>query len=319
MKPELTRFHNSGVSPVGQSHIVTIGDPTMEQLKKWRRELGLWSVPAVFKIMPSNAVVAEIGTDRGNSATHLNNNALPKELYLIDPWDLSEWANERWDAQTAKEETFKKFSGEDNVKIIQNYSVEASKMFDDNYFDWIYLDGSYEYADYKKDLAYWLPKVKKGGYIVGSYFNPIGEQMWPACGAIVEFILKYVAKKPQVIEQLCAERQEIVQSFIKQTEDMNNNTDKNRASLAPLVNSATWEVKATDHNKKYWFDTIGWEMKATHECTFIPSLSIQKTVLACVDYFPTERTRGDMFRLQIDDWVDDLSHEEIIEEANKTR
>ena len=50
-------------------------------------------------------------------------------------------------------------------------SVEASKCFADNSVDFLFLDGAHDYDSVKRDLAAWIPKVKKGGIMAGHDFG----------------------------------------------------------------------------------------------------------------------------------------------------
>jgi len=60
----------------------------------------------------------------------------------------------------------------DKIEIVKSESIEASKLYDDEYFDIVYIDGSHEYEDVKEDIRHWLPKVKKGGFISGDDYIP---------------------------------------------------------------------------------------------------------------------------------------------------
>ena len=51
--------------------------------------------------------------------------------------------------------------------ILRDYSYDAVKTIKDNYFDFIYLDGSHLLKDVKRDLKEWFPKLKKGGIMAG--------------------------------------------------------------------------------------------------------------------------------------------------------
>ena len=51
-------------------------------------------------------------------------------------------------------------------------SISASKCFEDEFFDIVYIDGSHEYEHVKADIEAWLPKVRKGGYICGDDYSP---------------------------------------------------------------------------------------------------------------------------------------------------
>lgn len=53
------------------------------------------------------------------------------------------------------------------VKIIRNFSYEASLTFPNNYFDFIYIDAAHDYESMVIDLDAWWPKLKSGGIFSG--------------------------------------------------------------------------------------------------------------------------------------------------------
>ena len=68
-----------------------------------------------------------------------------------------------------------KFSNNPKVRIIRDTSVNAAKMFDNEYFDFVYLDGDHSYESVTKDLESWYPKLKKFGVMCGDdYGHPSG-------------------------------------------------------------------------------------------------------------------------------------------------
>ena len=130
------------------------------------------------KILSKNCVCAEIGVDEGINAQRILTISNPKNLYLIDLWDytnIPEEKNKLTERSKISCETIKeKFKNNKNVKIIINISVEASKQFDDKYFDWAYIDASHDYLSIKEDIESWWPKIKVGGYLTGhDYFNDV--------------------------------------------------------------------------------------------------------------------------------------------------
>lgn len=53
------------------------------------------------------------------------------------------------------------------TKTIEMPSVEAAKLYPDEYFDYIYIDACHDYWPVKKDLEAWWPKLKPGGVFSG--------------------------------------------------------------------------------------------------------------------------------------------------------
>ena len=283
-----------------------------------------------FKSLPSNAVVAEIGVDSGGSSEIIRELNCPKELYLIDPWDLSEWSNEIWDTKKAKKEVYDKFGHLDNVKIIENFSIEASKMFEDQYFDWVYIEASLQYEDVKADLVHWLPKIKKGGYLCGGQFSFLDQQKWPAVnGAVIEFILEYIEKRPEVIETL--------QSNFEHSKKQLLNIKKFNHKLYAWWRAskeyrdfrcALWaqKIKVCEHPPFHYHPLFPVPHPGKHFLRhFIRMLlpennywydgitppEIYQIYFKWAEHFPNGRTAGGNYKIKIGDWVDDLNFEEM--------
>lgn len=61
------------------------------------------------------------------------------------------------------------------VDLICKGSERASRYFPDKFFDLVYIDANHSYECVKKDIATWMPKLKKGGRIAGHDHD----QNWP--------------------------------------------------------------------------------------------------------------------------------------------
>ena len=129
-----------------------------------------------------SSTIVEVGVWKGEFSSKIYSYALPKELILVDPWIFdpnirgcapqvngTEPLNQKF-FDDAKLITYKKFKGVEKIQIIDEDSLNASKMYDDNYFDYVYIDGEHTYKAVYNDLTYWYPKLKKNGKIFGDDF-----------------------------------------------------------------------------------------------------------------------------------------------------
>lgn len=121
-----------------------------------------------------NAKFVEIGCWRGRSACYLAveifNSNKNIQLYCVDTWLGSE---EHKDMDVIKDnKLYDEFLGNIEpvkhiVTPVRNASLEAVKTFEDNYFDFIFIDASHDYENVLADLRAWYPKLKTGGYFAG--------------------------------------------------------------------------------------------------------------------------------------------------------
>lgn len=60
------------------------------------------------------------------------------------------------------------------AKVLIKDTLEAAKNFEDNSFDFIFLDAYLNEIQAKKELEVWYPKLKNGGIYCGHDFNDKG-------------------------------------------------------------------------------------------------------------------------------------------------
>ena len=119
---------------------------------------------SLLEQLPKNAVVAEIGVDRGRFAERIYEVTQPRKLHLIDIF--------QFDYQL---ESINNILGKkENIEIHQVDSAEAGNLFDDDYFDWIYIDTDHTYERTKAELNAFANKIKPGGYISGHDYFQVG-------------------------------------------------------------------------------------------------------------------------------------------------
>jgi hypothetical protein len=66
------------------------------------------------------------------------------------------------------------YKKDSRVKIIRDFSISASKQFEDSYFDFVYIDADHTEEAVNADLNAWYLKVRSGGVLAGhDYFDAV--------------------------------------------------------------------------------------------------------------------------------------------------
>lgn len=280
----------------------------------------------LFELLPKNAVCAEIGIDTGGNAKDrivpLTN---PKELYLIDPWELCAQSVEMWhdDSITKhkanREHVEELFKDNPNVKIIQDFSVPVADSFENEYFDWVHFDCSVQYNDARRDLLHWLPKVKRGGYITGGMFC-LEDHAWAGTfGAVMEFLIKDVIGRPELLEKEEERRNEVINGYISFLRKAGTKPKvyKKEYPFGDILLTHKFSTPFINHDhlvtgrpeKVKWGELV-LQIKPTWE-----------TYQALADckwfrFVPDGRIRGSNYCIEVGDWVDKLDLDKLIKEAD---
>ena len=133
-------------------------------------------------------VVAEIGVYDGQYSKRIIQFLNIKQLVLVDPWKAWGWPPKNVFYKDKDdlfyENLYKKvknmFSDNPKVRIVRDTSLNAAKMFDDEYFDFIDINADRSYESHKSDLEAWYPKLKKFGIMKGGYMSPNAKYMMKA-------------------------------------------------------------------------------------------------------------------------------------------
>jgi hypothetical protein len=64
-------------------------------------------------------------------------------------------------------QVFHKYWGDSRVRLIREFSKNAAQFFEDETFDFIYIDADHTYDAVTEDLEAWYPKLKVGGVLGG--------------------------------------------------------------------------------------------------------------------------------------------------------
>lgn len=160
---------------------------------------------SLLEMMPKGSICAEIGVDKGEFSQQILKLVQPQKLHLIDPWQYQEeelYREARYGASGSGSQAFmderyqnvvNKFSDEiqsGRISIHRGYSNLVCSQFEDNYFDWVYIDGNHSYEFVKQDLELYYDKVKKGGFITGDDYGTVGWWKDGLNRAVDEFVAK---------------------------------------------------------------------------------------------------------------------------------
>jgi hypothetical protein len=147
-----------------------------------------FTYPEVYQEMvrrfPSGSKFVEIGSWKGKSSSfmcvEIANSGKQIDFYCVDTFEGSVEHQNNPELPMLYE-IFK-----NNMKPVEEYyrdlkmpSLQAVQQFADESLDFVFIDGSHEYEDIKKDIVAWLPKVKRGGILAGhDYYFPPQPSSW---------------------------------------------------------------------------------------------------------------------------------------------
>ena len=162
----------------------------------------------ILEQLDKNSKFVEVGVWKGDFSRQIWNISSPNLLVLVDSWTFDEKVrgcapqvsgkeplNQDFFDQ-AKKDTYDKFENIKNVHILDFNSLEASSKYEDNFFDYIYIDAEHTYQAVTKDLEVWYPKLKKNGTLFGDdYYWREEDETLSLHRAYQEFIQKNHIKK----------------------------------------------------------------------------------------------------------------------------
>lgn len=137
-----------------------------------------------------NMAMVEIGSFAGDSTKIFCQ--WFKRVIAIDPWvsnigDITD----RVDMDEVYDLFQENLKSCPNLYVIRDYSYNVRDSFKDGQCDLVYIDGGHTYPEVRRDIADWLPKVKKGGFIAGHDY-------WRKFPGVVKAVNELVGKPDKV-------------------------------------------------------------------------------------------------------------------------
>lgn len=135
-------------------------------------------LPFVKNVIGKESINAvEVGVFRGHYTMSYFHHLKNSKLYLVDLWETSTHDGyisgiDPGDVEKGYSEVIRTFGSQENVSICKGFSSDWANQFEDEFFDWIYLDADHSKKAVLNDLTLWYPKLKKGGAISGHDFLP---------------------------------------------------------------------------------------------------------------------------------------------------
>jgi hypothetical protein len=121
----------------------------------------------------------EIGVKNGDNAYEMLSYAPNIHLTLVDNYRAySEEPQQKVLDDAYKNMLLKLDKFKDRITVVKKTSEEASKMFQDCSFDYVYIDGEHTVLAVAKDILCWNNKVKDFGIISGHDFYLVKEAVY---------------------------------------------------------------------------------------------------------------------------------------------
>jgi hypothetical protein len=168
----------------------------------------------LLDMLPKNLKAVELGVLMGDFAETILKQNKPSELILIDTWEGGIFSGDvdgnnagLYDGENLYKFVLNRFKDFQNVKIFRN-RTEKILDFENEYFDFIYIDADHSYESVKNDLENCYMKIKNGGYLAGHDYgiNPSKAHNSYDFGvkrAVDEFCITFNQKIKYICEDGC--------------------------------------------------------------------------------------------------------------------
>ncbi len=151
-------------------------------------------IPTLLKLFGLTDRICELGVAKGDNLWTMIKHGFPKYALAIDVWseEVCPYYTQKYhDSNYEKVQRVfavaRKWSGSEIDIIKGDHSILVDN-YEDESFDYVYIDSSHLYEDTVRDIAQWWPKVKKGGIIAGHDYSDGKGGIYGVIQAVDEFV-----------------------------------------------------------------------------------------------------------------------------------
>lgn len=147
---------------------------TEDKTKKWYEISGFLEPEdaTALQSICKGKIVLEIGSLFGRSTACIAEVA--ERVHAVDTFRSSGDGQQQLEEISTLRDFKTNTEGYSNIVIHVKTSEEASREFDNESLDVIFIDGNHEYFDVMTDIEYWWTKIKPGGVMVFHDYGPRG-------------------------------------------------------------------------------------------------------------------------------------------------
>jgi hypothetical protein len=130
-------------------------------------------IPDFLNEKDLRGIGVEVGVQRGDFSRTILNRWQGTRLYMVDIWAPTPGTKDvastnPWGQLENMSEAFKNvFEFGYRAVMLRDSSVAAAELFGSRTLDFVYLDAAHDYKSVVSDIEAWVPKIKRGGFLMG--------------------------------------------------------------------------------------------------------------------------------------------------------